>query len=204
MEEKVISFRKNGKIVTKILKKEAIALRRLRIQKKIKREKLAEYLEVDKSAIERFENGYTSVSEKRVKKILKYFKITHENFSKILSGEIQIPDLPAHTVYEHKKEDLRRMYNKSVTKEARVLRVFRKMKGLSQFEAGELAGMHRRSIGHIENGRVEVTTEKVRKLLPIYSNLELKKMIEKEIEYLNKKKKGTLKISPVDLIKVSR
>ena len=43
---------------------------------------------------------------------------------------------------------------------------------------------------------------KIKKSASYRGDLELRRMIEKDIEYLNKKKKGTLKISPVDLIKV--
>jgi transcriptional regulator with XRE-family HTH domain len=55
----------------------------------------------------------------------------------------------------------RRHYQKIITKEVRVLKNFRKMRNLSQDEASSLCGYSRATIGHIENGRIELNKERI-------------------------------------------
>ncbi len=42
------------------------------------------------------------------------------------------------------------------------------MKGLTQPQAGELCGYHRSVIDHLENGRVELTDERIKHMVKAY------------------------------------
>ncbi|MCB0378728.1 MAG: transcriptional regulator [Bdellovibrionales bacterium] len=164
MEEKIIEFKKRGKIKRLKLTKEAIALKRLRIIKKITRAAAGTAIEASERTIERLENGRAQLSESRIKKLLRRYKVSHEEFKNILEGKIILPDMAAHTVHKRigKGNYKRRFDTKKITKEVRVLKCLREMKGLSQSDVASLCGCHRKSIGHIENGRVYLTEKRIR------------------------------------------
>jgi DNA-binding XRE family transcriptional regulator len=48
--------------------------------------------------------------------------------------------------------ELRRSYKKIVTKEVKVLRIFRQRAGISQYEASRVCGWSKPTIGHVEQG----------------------------------------------------
>ena len=49
-----------------------------------------------------------------------------------------------------------------MTKKVKILRNLRRMKNLTQTEAGELLGYRQTQICHIENGRIELPMERIR------------------------------------------
>ena len=70
---------------------------------------------------------------------------------------------PKPKVIEHKH--LRRSYQKKITKEVLTITRLRKRRKVSQYKASELCGWHRTAVGHIENGRIELTSRKLEALL---------------------------------------
>lgn len=62
----------------------------------------------------------------------------------------------------------RRSYQRIITKEVRVLRILRRMKKLTQDGASSVCGYSRPSIGHIENGRIEIPKERVEHIVRSY------------------------------------
>jgi len=61
---------------------------------------------------------------------------------------------------------------KNITDEAALLRRCRESRGLSMSEAASLAGKSISWISHIENGRMDVTEEHYKLLLPLYGQTE--------------------------------
>lgn len=62
----------------------------------------------------------------------------------------------------------RRSYQKIITKEVRVLKILRQMKKLSQAKASSLCGYSRPTIGHIEQGRIEIDRERIEHIVRAY------------------------------------
>ncbi len=66
------------------------------------------------------------------------------------------------------KNSDRRSYQKIVTKECKVLRSLRRIKKISQDQASAMCGYSRPTIGHIENGRIELSEERLRHIVKSY------------------------------------
>lgn len=164
------------------IKNESIikTLRRIREAKNISRKDFAKKLNVTTKAIEKYENGRDNLSEARLLKILSALELTPEEFEKIrLSRKI-----PKGTKREKKvlSNSDRRSYQKKITKECQVLRSMRRMKGISQDKASKLCGYSRATIGHIENGRIELDAKRINLIIESYGYLikDFQNYMEKE------------------------
>ena len=62
----------------------------------------------------------------------------------------------------------RRFHTKIITKEVRVLQVLRILKNLSQRKASSICGYHKKAIGVIENGRVELSETRIVHIVKSY------------------------------------
>lgn len=185
MEDKIVEFKIRGKIKKKLLSKEAQALKLIRINKKITREAASHSVEITKVNLERYENGMYLMPDLIQKRLLRRYKVSHAEFAQILNDEVELLDLPAHSVHKRIGEGnyIRRFDSKKITKEVRVLKIMRAMNKMSQSQAGAKCGVHRRSIGHIENGRVDITDTRLEMLLKAYSFTkdEFLEMVEEDI-----------------------
>ena len=142
------------------------ALKRARLELALSRKDLAKRLGVSQKAIEKYENGRDLLSEQRLSKILDALEITPSQFLRIKRGKNFLPAKKR----EKKvlKNSDRRSYQKNITKECEVLRSMRKMKGISQDDASKLCGYSRATIGHIENGRIEISKSRIMHILACY------------------------------------
>ena len=155
---------------TKIITDDVLALRKMRISKKITRQAAGESVGVSAKTIERFENGRAAFSEDRKKALIRRYRYSLQEYDDILKGKIDLPDLPARSIYKRrqKTEQERRKYKKIITKRVRIIRSMRKMKGFTQPQAGSLCGYHRSVIDHLENGRIELTDQKLEHVVKSY------------------------------------
>lgn len=170
-QDKIIKFAgKNKKQRTQLYKKEAQALKAIRISKGIKREDVAEYLGCAKFTVERIENGRLPIDDKKIASLLRRYRLSKEDFNQIIEGHIKIPSRAARSVYKTIKHDPKtyRRYRIEISKEARVLRIMRKMKKLSKPKAAKLCGVHPSCIDHRENGRTNITKEDIKNLVSGY------------------------------------
>ncbi len=142
------------------------ALRRARELKKLSRKELASRLKISVSAVEKYEKGVDFLSEARLEKIIKALEISKEQFIRVKRGK------GLNSLAYRKKRVLnnsdRRSYQKNISKECSVLRSMRKQKELSQYAAGHLCGYARAAIGHIENGRIELSKERIEHIISSY------------------------------------
>lgn len=142
------------------------ALKRARVELALSRKDLALRLGVSPKAIEKYENSRDLLSEKRLSNILEALGITPYQFLRIKRGRNLLP------VQKREKKVLknsdRRSYQKNITKECETLRSMRKMKGISQDDASKLCGYSRTTIGHIENGRIELSKSRILHILACY------------------------------------
>lgn len=142
------------------------ALKRARVTLALSRKELSIRLNVTPKAIEKYENGRDFISKERLVKILEALELTQEQFLKIKKGKNFKPALVREKKVLTNKD--RRSYQKNITKACQVLRSMRKSKGLSQDQASRLCGYSRATIGHIENGRIELSQAKIRHILKSY------------------------------------
>lgn len=158
----------------------AKAIRRAREQMKITRVELARRLNLSHKAIEKYESGRAIIDEQKLNNILKALDLNTEDFEKIRRGKGCGLKRKTKTVL---KNSDRRSYQRIITKEVRVLRILRQMKNLTQDQASAVCGYSRPSIGHIENGRIELEESRIRHIVSCYE-LEMedfKKLMKEEI-----------------------
>lgn len=170
MDAQELSPAQRGKSNTKVFTKDVIVLRRMRTFRKVNRIDAAKAIERSVKSLERFENGRSNLSTEQKKALVRRYRFTWQEFLAYMDGHCDLPDLPSRSTYPSKekpREDGRK-YQKVVSKEARVLKIMRKMAGLTQPQAGAKCGIHRSCVDHLENGRVEITREKIEKTVRAY------------------------------------
>ena len=143
----------------------AKALRRAREQLKVTKVELARKLNVSVKTIDRLEQGDGPSSESKINEVLSALGISTEEFLRVKKGRGPLRKKQERLVTEN---SLRRSYKKVITKEVQVLKTIRKMKGISQDQASSLCGYSRPSIGHIENGRIELDQDRINHIVLSY------------------------------------
>jgi transcriptional regulator with XRE-family HTH domain len=116
-------------------------------------------------AVEKYESGRAIIDEEKLEKILKAMELSAEEYEKIMKGKGIGFKKKVKTVSSNQE---RRSYKRIITKEVRVLKILRLMKNLTQDQASAVCGYSRPSIGHIENGRIEVDLERTQHIVSSY------------------------------------
>ena len=126
---------------------------------------MARRLNLSPKAIEKYENGRAIIDDEKVFKILDALKISKEEFKKIKRGKKA--GLSKRDKNIRANND-RRSYQRVITKECRVLKSLRKTKGITQDNASYLCGYSRPTVGHIENGRIGLSKERIKYIIKCY------------------------------------
>ncbi len=155
------------------------AIRLLREEKGITRDDLATALGVSYKAVEKFENGRLQLSQDKKEKLFNALGLDEKELRRIKKHWVVIPKR-VKTVLENCQ---RRSYQKVITKEVRVLTHLRKRKKLTQDRASALCGYSRPTIGHIESGRIEIPSERIKHILTCYGfrHEEIERLMSEEI-----------------------
>ena len=158
----------------------AKALRRSREQLKVTRIELARRLNLSPKAIEKYESGRAIIDEGKLQSILKALDLRLEDFEKIRRGKGCGLKKKNKTVSSNQD---RRSYRRIITKEVRVLKILRLMKNLTQDQASALCGYSRPSIGHIENGRIQLDIYRIEHIILSYGHdmTELNRLMKEEV-----------------------
>ncbi len=158
----------------------AKAIRRSRELLKLTRKEMASRLGNSFQAVEKYESGRAIIDEEKLEKILKALELSVEEYEKIRKGKGIGFKKKVKTVSSNQD---RRSYKRIITKEVRVLKILRIMKNLTQDQASALCGYSRPSIGHIENGRIEVDIERVKHIVSSYEHemVEFHKLMKEEV-----------------------
>lgn len=143
----------------------AKAFRRAREQLKITKVELARRLKVSVKTIDRLESAEAPLDQAKINAVLSALGISIEEFLKAKKGRSFKSKKRLKVVTENSQ---RRSYKKVMTKEVQVLKTLRKMKGISQDQASSLCGYSRPSIGHIENGRIELDQDRIWHIVSSY------------------------------------
>ncbi len=143
------------------------AIRLARERLGITRHELAKSLRISYKALEKIENGRMSLSKDRRAEILRLLGIDEYRLKRIKKAGIVIPEQKAKNVLQNSQ---RRSYRRVITKEVRVLKLLRMMKKIPQDRASALCQYSRPTIGHIENGRIEIPMERIRHIIASYGH----------------------------------
>lgn len=145
----------------------AKALRRSRELLKVTRNELASRLGLTPKSIEKYENGRAQLDEEKIKLITDALNLSLVDFLKIKRGKGIGFLRKKKTVFSNAE---RRSYKRIITKEVRVLKILRQMRNLTQDQASALCGYSRPSIGHIENGRIEIDEDRIKHIVISYGH----------------------------------
>lgn len=141
------------------------ALRLAREKLGITRYQLAESLGVTYKTVEKIENGRMPLLPERKEEILKLLGLDQKRFKRIKKSGVVILKTKERLVVCNSQ---RRSYSRLITKEVRVLKILRQMKKLPQDRASALCKYSRPTIGHIENGRIEIPVSRIRQIVTSY------------------------------------
>lgn len=144
----------------------AKALKRGRELKGLSRTELGRRLNLSSKAVEKWENGRYLISETKLKEILEAIEINDDDLRRLKNGKNVV--LSSRREKKVLKNEDRRSYNKKITKQCEVLKSLRRSKNITQYKASELCGYSKASIGHIENGRIELTNERINHIVSSY------------------------------------
>jgi transcriptional regulator with XRE-family HTH domain len=143
----------------------AKALRRSRELLKVTRNELGDRLGLSFKAIQKYESGRALMDEEKLQNILAALQLTRPQYEKIRKGKGIGLKRKAKTFHSNAE---RRSYKRVITKEVRVLKILRLMSSLTQDQASAVCGYSRPSIGHIENGRIEIPIDRLRHIVTSY------------------------------------
>lgn len=202
-----MTAKKKRRSYYKIITDAQLALRELRLEKGWSLAEAALPLRIKSKALGHIENGRVGLADERVRQILEAWGLHYHDFiraKKIVKDERNSPKRKIiRTVLTNTD---RRSYQRIITKEVRVLKILRKMKKLTQDKASSICGYSRPTIGHIENGRIEIPKERIQHIVRSYgfemkefnemlaSNVLRDEVTEKCMDKIIKLSEGKLKL----------
>ncbi len=165
-----MKFNRKKKCKTKSKLIEYQALKELRLELGMTLKKASEKLELGPKGLGAIENGRVCLDKERIEEIVSSYGLTYLDFvrkKKIIEKEQQ-KKKGRSTVKHVLTNNDRRSYQKIITKECRVIKSMRRIKGISQDKASKLCGYSRPTIGHIENGRIELSIDRIKHIIHSY------------------------------------
>ena len=144
-----------------------IILKKTRMIQGLSRREAGLILSSSRATIQRIESGKHHIPHEKKRHYVESYGFTMNEFMKMKMGQNvgsgKSRSVQKLKVIEHKH--LRRSYQKKITREVLAISRLRKRRRVSQYKASELCGWHRTAVGHIENGRIELTPKKLDTLL---------------------------------------
>jgi transcriptional regulator with XRE-family HTH domain len=165
-----MKFNRKKKCRTKSELIEYQALKELRLELGMTLKVASEKLALGPKGLGAIENGRVSINKARIEEIVLSYGLTYLDFVrkiKIIEKEQQKKKGRSSVRHVLTNSD-RRSYQKIITKECRVIKSMRRTKGISQDKASKLCGYSRPTIGHIENGRIELSLDRIRHIIHTY------------------------------------
>ncbi|MBT3979731.1 MAG: transcriptional regulator [Bacteriovoracaceae bacterium] len=154
----------------KVITNEVTALKKMRELRGLSRKDAAPLVGVTFKLIEQLENGRVELTKRKIVQYCSAYGFSQKQYRDICEGKIgkiqkEICKVRTKII---EKNALRRSYKKIFTKEAKVLQVLRRIKKLTQDKASSYCGYSRATIGHIENGRIELSLVRIRHIVGSY------------------------------------
>ncbi len=155
---------------TKLMLPETIALRKMRELLNLDRKQAALLIGKSSKHLEKIENGFVEVTPILIEHFLKSYSFPKTKFNLIVNGKFHQIEKenkrPSKPIIENNK--LRRSYKRILTKDVEVLISFRKLRNLSQYQASRICSYAKCTIGHIENGRIELPYSRIKHIVTSY------------------------------------
>ena len=151
----------------KVVTNDHLTLKKLRTDLNITLKEAGKKIGLSKSGIGAVENGRVALTTERIEEIVKSYGVELIEFKRIKRLFEKAGDIPFRrvTVKSVLTNQDRRSYQRKISKECEVLKSMRRVKKLTQDELSKLCGYPRSTIGHIENGRVELNRERIDHIL---------------------------------------
>jgi transcriptional regulator with XRE-family HTH domain len=170
MECSKVKINKKKKYKPSSILIEHLALKKLRIDLCMTLDEASINLPIGPKGLAAIENGRVFLDKKRIEEIVSSYGLTYLDFLRekiIIDKERKKRKRPATVKHVLKNSD-RRSYQKIITKECQVLKSMRCVKAITQDNASLLCGYSRPTIGHIENGRIKLTNERIKHIVHSY------------------------------------
>lgn len=149
---------------------ETIALRKMRELLGHDRKTAGLLVEKSPKQLEKIENGFVEVTSQLINHFILKYAFSKKHFELLVLGKFSEVQnnicSKKRNVIENNK--LRRSYKKIITDDIRILISMRKQKNLTQYDAGKTCGYTRTTIGHIENGRIELPPSRIKHIVLSY------------------------------------
>ena len=91
--------KRGGRHNIQVFTDDIVAIRKMRISRKITRDDAGKAIGVSGKTIERIENGRRNISDERLKQLIRRYRYTLEDFRNVINGSLELPELPARSVY---------------------------------------------------------------------------------------------------------
>lgn len=179
MQEEQLN-RSSLKTITKTL----VAFKAARLSLGLNRRQAAERCSCSIRALEQLENGRCNYTEDRLKRLIEKMGMTWSEFKRFQdSPEKALAQIDAYNLERTLSRKPRRNLYKLITKEVRAIRVLRKRRGISQYQASELCGFKECTFGLIEAGRSDLSELKVDHILRSlgYKRSDFDKIVQADI-----------------------
>lgn len=165
MKQKKITKTKKRRITN-----DHLAIRELRLELNLTQAIAGKLIGLSAKGVEAIENGRVSLNRNRIEEILNSYNFSYLDFLRVrkLIEKNSCKRRKRITIKTVLKNEDRRSYQKLITKEVKVLKSMRRIKGLTQYKASKLCGYNRSAIGHIENGRIELSTDRIKHIIESY------------------------------------
>ena len=154
----------------KMITNEVTALKKMREMKGLSRKDAAPLVGVTSKLIEQLENGRVELTKQKIAQYCSAYEFSQNQYSDICEGKIGKveKEICKVRIKVIEQNNLRRSYKKIITKKANTLKVLRRLKGLTQYQASAYCGYHKSAIGHIENGRIELSHQRICHIVESY------------------------------------
>ena len=146
------------------------ALKKMRHELGLTLKEAGQKLNLSEKTIGAIENGRISLNQNKIEKVVHSYGLVLMDFtrSKRIIKKDGIKLRPRKRVIHVLSNHDRRSYQKIINKNCKVLRSLRRIKKLSQDDASKLCGYSRPTIGHIENGRIELSKNRILHIVKCY------------------------------------
>jgi transcriptional regulator with XRE-family HTH domain len=138
-------------------------IKALRLLKGLGRAEAGHLVGVSAQSFEQIENGRSFMTSERIKRYVRSLGFEMRDFYDTQSNVKEIlRDLERKLSTAPKQAPKpRRNLHKIITKEVRVIRILRKRRGLTQYQAAEACDYANSIFGQIENGRIELPRDRI-------------------------------------------
>lgn len=164
MSETTIKPTRSAQLRRMTITEDARAIKALRLLRGLSRAEAGLLCRVTAKAFEQVENGRCLMSPKRIEKYVIAMGASIEEFRSVRLQAQSILREIANSQLEVPKPTpkSRRNCHRIITKEVRVVRILRKRRGVTQYEAAALCGYANSIFGQIENGRIEMPEDRIK------------------------------------------